>query len=273
MSDLHFTKMVASGNDFVIIDNRKGVLEKLSLNAKELAKELCERKGSVGADGLLLIEESKTADFKMRVFNPDGSEVSMCGNGARCVALYAVEKKISGRDVKIETDAGILEAEVIGLAVKIKLTDPKGLKLNFSLKLGAKTIKANFINTGVEHIVLFVKNLDSLNVGALGSKIRYHKKFKPRGANANFVKVLDSKRIEIRTYERGVEAETLACGTGAVASAVISSLIKGLKPHIDVITKSGETLRVYFELAGKKIKDVYLEGEAKTVYEGRLTYV
>ncbi len=273
MADLTFTKMTASGNDFVVIDNRKKILSKLSFDTKDLAVELCERRQSVGADGLLLIEESKKADFKMRIFNPDGSEVSMCGNGSRCVALYAVEKRISGKELKIETAAGILKAEVIGLGVKIKLTDPKGIKPDFDLKLGGKKIKAGSINTGVPHVVIIVKNADKANVEGLGAKIRYHKKFKPQGTNVDFVEIVDSKNIKVRTYERGVEAETLACGTGVAASAIIAALTKHLVPHIDCLTKSGEILRVYFEINKNKIKNVYLEGEARTLYEGRLTYV
>ena len=225
---------------------------------------------SIGADGLLVIETSKRADFKMRIINPDGSEVSMCGNGARCAALYAVERKIAKKELKIETRAGILEAEVVGLSVKIKLTNPKGIKPALELKVGKKKIKTSFIDTGVPHVVVFVKDLNKLNVAKLGSGIRYHAKFKPRGANVDFVKSIGSKKIEIRTYERGVEAETLACGTGAAASAVIASLVKGLKPHIDVLTKSGETLRVYFDSSKNRIKNVYLEGLAKTLYEARL---
>jgi len=273
MAYLEFRKMVASGNDFVIVDNRQKVLSKLSLNSSDLARELCERKRSIGADGMLLMEKSKSADFKMRVFNPDGSEVSMCGNGTRCIALHAVENKISGKELKIETKAGIIEAEVIGLSVKIKLTDPKQIKLNFNLKIGKKSVSSNFINTGVPHVINFAKNLDKIDVQKMGSHIRFHKKFKPSGTNVNFVKVIDQKNIQVRTYERGVESETLACGTGAVASAIITSLTEGIKPHIDVLTKSGEVLRVYFDLEKRKVKNVYLEGEAKTVYEGRLAYV
>lgn len=271
MADLNFTKMVASGNDFILIDNRQAGLAALKLEISKLAKELCQRKLSVGADGMLVIENSKNSDFKMRIFNPDGSEASMCGNGARCAALYAVENRISGKELKIETGAGIVEAEVVGLSVKIKLTDPKGIKLGFDLKVDGKNVKANFINTGVPHVVIFVKNLKKTDVQKMGSQVRFHKKFKPEGANANFVRLVDSKNIEIRTYERGVEDETLACGTGAAASAIIAGLTKNLKPHIDVLTKSGEVLRVYFDTA--PIKNVYLEGEAKTLYEGRISYV
>ena len=273
MANLSFTKMVASGNDFVIVDNRRFELFKLSINAATLARELCRRKTSIGADGLLLIEDSKKADFKMRIFNPDGSEVEMCGNGSRCAALYGVERGIAEKDMKIETLAGILEANVVGLKVKLKLTDPLNARLNKSLKIGKKIYKIHSINTGVPHAVIFSENIQKINVERLGREIRHHKSFEPEGTNADFVKIIGPNEISVRTYERGVEAETYACGTGAVASALISSLFHGLKSHIDVNTKSKEILRVYFNIKGKKIKDVYLEGEAKMVYTGRIDYV
>lgn len=273
MENLEFTKMAASGNDFIIINNRDSKLSHSELSLSDVAKQLCERKLSVGADGLLLVEDSAKADFKMRIFNPDGSEVEMCGNGSRCTALYALENNIAPKDMKIETKAGVIDAEVVGLRVKLHLTDPKDVKLNTKLKIGKKVYKIHFINTGVPHVVIFLDNLDKIDIENLGSKIRYHKRFKPEGTNANFVKVLNPKEIKIRTYERGVEAETYACGTGAVASAVVLSLIYESKPHIDVNTKSGEVLRVYFDIKGNNVKNVYLEGQTRVVYKGRIGYV
>lgn len=273
MMEMEFTKMVASGNDFIIIDNRKGASYGSGTSINDVAKKFCERKMSVGADGLLLIEDSKRGDFKMRVFNPDGSEVDMCGNGSRCTALYAVENHIAPKAMRIETRAGLIDAEVTGLRVKIKLTDPKDLRLNIRLNIGKKTHKIHFVNTGVPHVVYFFKDIDKLNVKALGSRTRFHKTFGPKGANANFAEVLSPKEIKVRTYERGVEDETYACGTGATASAVISSLLYGFDSHIDVRTKSGEVLRVYFERKRRSIKNVYLEGEAQVAYRGRISHV
>lgn len=283
MKEITFTKMAASGNDFIVMDNRASEYLHLSRTFPETAKILCERRFSVGADGMLVIESSKRADFKMRIFNPDGSEAEMCGNGLRCAALYAVENGIAQKDMKIETLAGIIDAEVIGLRVKLKLTDPKAVELNKKITIAGKAYRVHFINTGVPHAVVFVDNIDKVNVAMLGRNLRFHKAFKPGGANADFVKVLNAKEIKIRTYERGVEEETHACGTGAAASALASNLIYGLKPHIDVITRSGETLRVYFDVnpapasrAGvkaKRIRNVYLEGEAKVVYKGVMNYV
>lgn len=273
MEGTQFAKMAASGNDFVVIDNRNSVLNESGYTLPKIAQILCERKMSIGADGMLLIENSKKSDFKMRIFNPDGSEVNMCGNGSRCIALYAVEEGITGKDMNIETGAGIIDAEVVGLRVKVKLTNPKNIKLNKSLKIGKKSSRIHFINTGVPHAVSFVNKLDKLNVHGIGSKIRYHRSFKPKGTNADFVKVLSPKEIALRTYERGVEAETYACGTGAAASAIIANLIYGYESHIDVHTKSREVLRIYFSKAKKAIKDVYLEGEAKVIYRGRIGHV
>ncbi len=273
MEGLQFTKMVASGNDFVVIDNRTRSLTDYSPTFEEAARKLCERKFAIGADGMLLLEDSEDADFAMRIFNPDGTEVDMCGNGSRCVALYAVENGIAEARMKIETTAGILDAEVVGLRVKVRLTDPKSLQLKKSITIKKKSYKMHSVNTGVPHAVVFVDDFEKLDVHGLGSTIRSHKAFKPKGTNVDFVKVLNPKEIAIRTYERGVEAETYACGTGAAASAVVSALVHGMKPHIDVKTKSTEVLRIYFDIKGKDVGNVYLEGEARTAYKGRVSYV
>jgi len=266
---IKFSKMVASGNDFVVID---AAGQRLPANLRGFAKKVCERKRDIGADGLLLLEPSKKANFKMRIFNPDGGEVSMCGNGARCAALYKCKTK--SKKIKIETQAGILEAQIKNNRVKIKMSDPTDLKEGLDLHIEGVSHKAYFINTGVPHIVYFVDNLKDFNVKDKGAKIRYHRKFKPKGTNANFVKAKAKNKIEVRTYERGVEDETLACGTGSVASALIHGLRKGMKKGtVSVQTKSKEALRISFECKDKKFSDVYLEGSAKIVYNGRLKNV
>lgn len=266
MSEIRFTKAVATGNDFIIVDNRSGSLSKSKLEA--LSKKACERKWSIGADGMLVIEKSKAADFRMRIFNPDGSEAEMCGNGSRCVALYAKNNRIAGEKMMIETLAGVLNAEVKGGTVKVKLPDPKDIKWNLCLIIHKCPYKVNFVNTGVPHIVYFVDDLNKVDVRDLGSHMRGHKEFSPEGANADFVKVIDKHNIKVRTYERGVEDETLACGTGAVASAVISAESEKLGSPLTVQTWGGERLKVYFELIGGNFRNVYLEGAAKLVCEG-----
>ncbi len=284
MQEINFIKAVASGNDFVIINRlkirpasraqeRRGSGSKYRVNNSQLAKLLCQRKLSVGADGLLVVEPSKKADLKMRVFNPDGTEVDMCGNGSRCVALYAERNKICGKKMVIETRSGNLEAEVEQDRVKIKMAPPKGLWLGFSLDIKGRTKKLDFINTGVPHVVYFVQALGKTKVAEIGRAIRYHPEFKPQGTNVDFVEVLSGRHIRVRTYERGVEQETLACGTGCVAAAIITAYrmeqTKG-RYKVNVDTQSGETLTVYFDISGDNAQQVFLEGKAKIVYRGTL---
>jgi diaminopimelate epimerase len=269
---IKFTKAVATGNDFIIVDNRDSVL-KTGLSG--IAKKLCDRFYGVGADGLLLVEKSSAADFKMRIFNSDGSEAEMCGNGSRCAALYAHSKKIAPDNMKIETMAGMLNANVRGQIVKVKLTDPKDIQWNLCLMIHECPYKVNLANTGVPHVIHFVDDLEAIEVNKLGPKMRYHEEFSPNGANVNFVKIADKNKnkIAVRTYERGVEDETLACGTGAVASAIISAEAEKLVSPITVETRSGELLKVYFESHEGNFKNVYLEGKVRLVYEGEIENV
>lgn len=266
---IRFTKAVATGNDFVVVDNRKKVLKN---NLARLAKELCDRKYGIGADGLLLLEGSDSADFKMRIFNPDGSEAQMCGNGSRCIALYAYKKKITSSSMDIETLAGIISASVNGDNVKVKLTEPKDIQWNLCLMIHECPYKVNFANTGVPHVIHFVKDIENISVKELGSSMRYHADFSPEGANVDFVRIADrnKKKIQVRTYERGVEDETLACGTGAVASAIIAAEAEDISSPITVETRSGEMLKVHFEMVKGDFKNVYLEGKAQLVYEGEI---
>ena len=270
MTKIKFTKAVATGNDFIIVDNRSSDI-KMQLSA--LSKKMCERKRSIGADGLLVIEASKKADFKMRIFNPDGSEAEMCGNGSRCVAMYAAAKKITKSDMTIETLAGILNATVKGDAIKVRLTEPKEIKWNLCLMINKCPYHLNFVDTGVPHVVHFVDDLDKVDVKNLGAHIRGHSEFSPEGTNADFVKVVSKNNIKIRTYERGVEDETLACGTGAVASAIIAAESEKMSSPITVETRGGEKLKVYFEMIKGEFKNVYLEGTGQLLYEGEMNDV
>jgi diaminopimelate epimerase len=267
---IKFTKAVATGNDFIVIDNREGALKG---DLAGLAARLCDRRRGIGADGVLLLERSKSCDFKMRIFNPDGSEASMCGNGSRCIALYASVKKIAPSDMKMETLSGTVGAAVKGNAVKVKLTDPKNIHWNLCLMINECPYKVDFADTGVPHVIHFVKDIDKVGVKELGSKMRYHAEFSPAGANVDFVRVVDQSksRIQVRTYERGVEDETLACGTGAVASAIISAEADHLKSPVTVETRGKEILKVYFDAVEGGFKNVYLEGEANIVYEGTIS--
>lgn len=270
---IDFTKAVASGNDFIILDNRKNRLGDRIPDFSDFAKFACRRKYSVGADGLLVLENSKKVDFKMRIFNPDGSEVTMCGNGIRCSAVYAYEKKWCGSSMKIETGSGMLEAGVSGESVKIKMTSPGNIKLDQNIGAGKTIMNIHTVNTGVPHAVHFVEDIENYPVKEMGAKVRYHKLFEPEGTNADFVKTSDKSTIFVRTYERGVEDETLACGTGVVASAIISHLVNGTKNPTNAVTKSKEVLRVYFKKEHNQFRDVYFEGKAGIVFEGGINYV
>ncbi len=257
-----FLKMVASGNDFIVYDNRRGNFK----NGSEIAASLCVRTDGVGADGLIFIEKSRKADFKMRIFNPDGSEAEMCGNGIRCAALFKGKNKSV-----IETLAGFLKSEIKEDAIKVKMTDPAKLQLNINLDIDGRIYQVNFVNTGVPHAVCFVEDLEAANVRLLGKVIRYHRDFTPGGANVDFVKVIDQDTIAIRTYERGVEAETLACGTGSVAAALVyhyKFVDTSGSYVVNVNTKGNEVLKVYFDYSDGIFRNVWLEGRARIVYKG-----
>ena len=268
MIKIPFSKMSGCGNDFILIDNRRKNLDPDRLG--DFVLRVCAPKISVGADGVILIEESPKADFRWRFFNSDGSEAEMCGNGGRCAARFAVLKGIAPEKLSFETLAGIIEAEVSGRRVKLQMVKPFGLKLDFAVQIDGSSHSLHFINTGVPHAVHFVPEASQVNVKDLGKKIRSHAHFQPAGTNANFVQVSDRKSIKVRTYERGVEDETLACGTGAVASALIS----GAKGYVDspvaVETSGGEILNVHFQKKEDGFDRVFLEGDTRLVYEGDL---
>jgi diaminopimelate epimerase len=266
MKAIEFIKMVASGNDFVVIMNSP---QSRVHSPRVLAKKICDRKFGIGADGLLILEKSKVADVKMRIFNADGSEAQMCGNGARCVALWMISKlRTKKSKVNIETKAGIIESQVTDNEVRIKLTDPKDIKLDFPIGVNSRTVHVNFINTGVAHTVIFVQGLDKIDVFNLGRLIRYHRIFKPRGTNVDFVEVLNNHSIKVRTYERGVEDETLACGTGIVASSIIFALKTATGNKIRAQARSGEILTVYFKKENSNFSNVWLEGNVRIVHKG-----
>jgi len=265
MKALNFTKMVASGNDFIVIPLFPA--STLLRLIGGVAKKICDRKFGIGADGLLVLEKSKVADIKMRIFNADGSEAEMCGNGARCIAFW-MKSKFKKSKVNIETRAGIIESEAGVNDVKIKLTEPKYIKLNIPIRISNRQIRVNFINTGVPHTVIFVEGLDKIDAVNLGRQIRYHKRFSPKGTNVNFVEVLNKCAVRLRTYERGVEDETLACGTGAVASALIFALMTNACKKINIHTRGKEVLTVYFSSLGNKFTDIWLRGKADIVFEG-----
>jgi len=263
-----FTKMSGSGNDFILIDHREPFLKEDRL--KDFVQKACRRRVSVGADGLILIERSKKADFKWRFYNADGSEAEMCGNGGRCAGRFAYLKGIAGTSLKFETLAGILSATVDGKRVKLEMTNPFGLKLDETVLVDGKKEVFSFINTGVPHAVLFREDLEKLDIVKIGRAIRRHSHFAPAGTNVNFFRVEKGNQLSVRTYERGVEDETLACGTGVVASALIAGF-KGLaKSPLSVKTRGGEALTVHFEIEGREVKRVFFEGDVHIIYEAEM---
>lgn len=262
--------MAGGGNDFVMIDNRGGRI----IDGSDLAKRICTRALSVGADGLILVEPSARATFRMRYYNSDGSFGAFCGNGTRCAARFAFLNVIAGRKMTIETDAGIVSAEIAeGGQVTLALPPPMRFRPQRPLTVGTQTLHGSSILVGVPHYVLFLReDLWSQNIAPLGSAIRSHPELQPDGgANVNFVVVRDSHSIEVRTYERGVEAETLSCGSGVVASAVTSGLFGRVQSPVSVLTRSGITYEVSFTIADGHPDDVRLRGDARLIYRATIT--
>ena len=268
MKKIPFYKIQGNGNDFILIDNRRGILKGKGLSG--LAKTVCHRNRSVGADGLIVIVPSKKADFKWRFFNADGSEAEMCGNGSRCAARFAVLRKIAPKKMSFETMAGIIHAEVKKGTVRVQMTGAGGLRQNIAVSVAGGTRTGHFINTGVPHLVYLSDHLDGEDVQAVGSATRWHELFKPAGTNVNFVHIDGPHKLRIRTYERGVEGETLACGTGAVAAALIAASLGRAASPVTVTTRGGDRLIVAFTREGEEFIDLYLEGEATVVCEGTL---
>ncbi len=269
MNRISFTKLSGSGNDFIFIDNRG-----LDYQADAMigfVQKVCRRGQSVGADGLMFIEPSDRADFKWRFFNADGSEAEMCGNGGRCAARFARELGIATDAVSFETIAGVIDATMSDSRVKLRMTQPFDYRPGVALDVNAKRVVVDHLNTGVPHSVDFVEDAEAVDVVADGRAIRTHDAFAPAGANANFVQPGGEGSLILRTYERGVENETLACGTGAVAAAILAAARGLVEPPVDVRVRSGEVLKIYFEGAGADVRDVYMEGETRLVYQGEMT--
>ena len=263
------TKMSGAGNDFVIIDHRSLFVPE-SLHA-QFAQAVCRRRFSAGADGLILIENSKDADFRWCFYNSDGSVAEMCGNGARCAARYAYRHNIAGRKMVFETIAGTIEAEILGEQehVSIRVTDPYDFKNGSNVLLDGEEHQVFSVNTGVPHTIIFVDS-ESIPAKEWGRIIRYEKQFEPEGTNVNFVRSIDNGELHVTTYERGVEDVTMACGTGVVASALIAARQGLIESPVYVTTAGGEQLVVMFGFDGYEFSDVYLQGAARFVYEGNL---
>ena len=269
MRSIPFVKMSGTGNDFIMIDNRTGLLKEGE--AAELARAACPHRIAVGADGVILIEKASKPghDLRMRIFNADGSEAEMCGNGSRCFAVFAKQLGAAGGEQTIDVIPGTLNAVVAadGRSAKVQLSQPSRVERFEKLKVLEQTVSLHFLNTGVPHAIQFVENVATADVKRAGACIRYHDAFKPKGTNANFVQLMGDNTIKIRTYERGVEDETLACGTGATAAAIASAHAYGYQSPVKVIAGGG-TLTIHFELNGDQASRPFLEGAVDTVYNG-----
>ena len=273
MKTINFYKMSAAGNDFVLVDNREGVMPK---DIPALAKKLCDRKFGIGADGLLLLENSDKADFRMRYYNSDGSIASMCGNGGRSIARFANILGIVQNKMEFETDGGLIKADILGKEIKLHLYEPKDAKLDFTLRVDKREFSASYLKMGVPHTVIFVNDIEKTDVVELGRMVRYHKEFAPDGTNVDFVQKKDDNSIFVRTYERGVEDETLACGTGATASAIISGLRGMVTPPVHCITHGGYVLTVSYTRNESgdllsPVSNVSLQGPAEVSFKGEVS--
>jgi len=262
---LRFTKMNGAGNDFILIDNRAGDIH---LNRIQIAR-LCDRHRGIGADGILLLENpSDHADFRMRYFNADGGEAEMCGNGARCFARFT--NKVAGAKgtISFETPAGVISAELAGDLVTLQMTEPTDLRLSIPIRIGAEK-RIHFINSGVPHVVVCVPQVGDVDVSREGSAIRYHEMFSPKGANVNFIEKRGADKIAVRTYERGVEDETLACGTGACA-AQVAAVLTDRADRIATVELRGGNLEIEWRDRGPETNHVFMTGEAIEVFKGEV---
>lgn len=263
---MKFYKLSGSGNDFVLLENR---LQELGADFTRWVPRLCARRTGIGADGVLVLEPAEGYDFRMRYFNADGGEVEFCGNGARCSAYMAWRLGWAGEEMNFLAGDGPHRAEVSGNRVKLSMSDPRDINLSFLLEVDGRGYAASFADTGVPHVVIQVGDLETFDVIGVGRQIRYHQRYQPRGTNANFIEILDGSRLKIRTYERGVEDETLACGTGCTAAAVVSALRGLVRPPVACLTRGGEILTVHLAVQDQTVSQVFLEGEVRLVFEGR----
>ena len=263
--------MTGAGNDFVVIDNRARRIR----DGSRAAKLLCDRRWGIGADGLLLLEKSRKASYKMMYYNADGSYGGMCGNGGRCIARYAVRHRLAARTHDFEALDYIYRAKVRGCEVELAMKDARNLKIGMEIGIGGVTMNVSFVDTGSPHVVVPVKDLrgassdlGSTDVIGIGRAIRNHAEFAPEGTNVNFIERHGRNSLSIRTYERGVEDETLACGTGSIASAIVACQVWNLRAPIRVIPKSKVALWVNFDCVRGHFVDVGLRGPATELFTG-----
>jgi len=275
-ANIPFAKMSGAGNTFVLIDNREGIVE-AALKAAGLTLDgfvirVCSPLHGVGADGLILIEPSPAHDFAWRFFNADGSRADMCGNGARCAARFARRVGAAGETAAFETGAGVVHAAFLEDGVRVTLTPPGPVHPDEAFELGGKRYTGHFIDTGVPHVVIPVPSVGDVDVEALGPAVRHDPRFAPAGANVNFVAVTSDGSLRVRTYERGVERETLACGTGVSAAALVMAHLGKTEAPVTVVPLSGEPLTVRFTRDGEGFRDVTIDGPARVLLTGEIDW-
>lgn len=266
-----FFKMQGCGNDFVVIDNRELGLPEAEM--KDWVTKICARAFGVYADGLFFIDnapEGSGVDYRWHFFNSDGSRAEMCGNASRCMGRLAYELGAAPREHTFGTDAGPIKAEVIlegekAGEVKIQLTPAQGMTLNTELEVDGQTLTVHHVDTGVPHAVVFLDDVNAIDIQRLGAAIRYHDHFAPAGCNANFAQVLDKDTMLLRTYERGVEDETYACGTGAAATQLVAHELGLTNAEAALTTSGGEVLTIALENG-----NTFLQGAATLVFKGEL---
>lgn len=266
---VQFTKATGAGNDFVVVDN---MAKELELDWSRFAAAVCNRHFGVGGDGLLVVEPSSKADFHMKYYNSDGSYGGMCGNGGRCISRFALEQGICSAEASFEALGHIYRVSVSGDSAILTMKNPVDFRHGLLLEVNGKPVAVSFLNTGSPHAVVEVSSLESYDVQGDGRILRHHKEFQPDGANVNFFTYVNPSCVILRTYERGVEAETLACGTGSVATALIAAHRYSMASPVEVRVQSGESLRVHFEESPEKARNVRLEGGARLLFSGTLRY-
>lgn len=264
---IKFTKMHGAGNDFVLIDDRDG---RVPLEDHFLMASIAGRRTGIGCEGVILIQNSDKADFRMRFLNPDGTEVEMCGNGARCAAAFAHSIGAVGKALTMETMCGLIDVELLEQAVRVWMPEPSKRNYGIELSLNDEAVTGHFINVGVPHFVVQTPNLGNMDVYGLGKALRLHPAFAPDGANVDFVTLRAPNRMIMRTYERGVEAESGACGTGAVACAVVAVEAAKFTLPATVKTFSGYELVVDGDWRNHKCTGLTLTGPVKFVYQGEI---
>lgn len=286
MDYIEFAKLSGSGNDFICIDTRDGRYDDIlasPVRAGHLAATLCHRGMGIGADGLIFAcqpEIEGVSDIAARFFEPDGSESQLCGNGTGCFIHWVIESGWAEDGLKILTPAGVVIGEPSdGKYIRVCIPDPEDIRINFEVRTGDSLLKCDHAVTGVPHLIHYVDDVAAVDLPHLGPLLRYHEQFAPGGVNANFVQVIDEGHLAIRTWEFGVEGETLACGTGSAAAAILAAIHFdwpcdyrcGDKPVL-VDARSGDTLRVYFnnKTGDESVSDVCLETIVRFVCRGRV---